>query len=177
MRIGGRSLFATAFVDFRRTWPQLVLTDLLARAATVVLVTPLVTLLVDLFLRTTDEGVLADAEIAGFLLHPVGLAALVVVGAVSLGVWFTEVAVLMAIGYAATGDRELSSMRSLMVGARITWSVPANDEGWVLGFLNTLDLVAKADLLKSWFDDFHYGSQTVPNTLALIGSLNLQAGF
>jgi hypothetical protein len=76
-----------------------------------------------------------------------------------------------------TGDRELSAMRSVMLGLKITWAVPSNDEGYVLGFLNSFELVANFDLLKSWFDDFHYGTQNVPNTLALVGSLGLQAGF
>lgn len=76
-----------------------------------------------------------------------------------------------------TGDRELSGMRSLLLGVKVIWSVPANDEGEVLGLLNTLELVGKFDLLKSWFDDFHYGTQNVPNTLALVGSFSIQAGF
>jgi len=91
--------------------------------------------------------------------------------------FYSDDYVLQPRGQYFTGDRELSPMRSVLIGAKLTWSVPANDEGMVLGVLNTFELVAKADLLKSWFDDFHYGAQAVPNTLALIGSLGLQAGF
>lgn len=91
--------------------------------------------------------------------------------------FYSDDYVLSPRGQYFTGDRELSPMRSVLVGIKLTWSVPANDQGVVLGVLNTLDLVAKADLLKSWFDEFHYGTQNVPNTLAMMGSVGLQAGF
>jgi glycerophosphoryl diester phosphodiesterase len=97
-----------ALADFRRTWPQLLLTDLLARTLAVVVVTPLVGLLLKLFLMTTDDGVLADTDIAAFALHPIGLAAIVIVGAVSLGVWFAEQGVLMTIGFGAVEDRQVT---------------------------------------------------------------------
>ena len=97
-----------ALTDFRRTWPQLLLTDFLARALAVVVVTPLVGLLLKLFLMTTDDGVLADTDIAAFALHPIGLTAIVIVGAVSLGVWFAEQGVLMIIGFGAVEDRRVT---------------------------------------------------------------------
>jgi len=91
--------------------------------------------------------------------------------------FYSDDYVLQPRGQYFTGDRELSAMRSLLLGLKVTWAVPSNDEGYVLGFLNSFELVANFDLLKSWFDDFHYGTQNVPNTLALVGSLGLQAGF
>jgi glycerophosphoryl diester phosphodiesterase len=97
-----------ALTDFRRTWPQLVLTDLLARALAVVVVTPIVGLLLKLFLMRTDDGVLADTDIAAFALHPIGLTAIVIVGAVSLGVWLAELGILMTIGFGAVEDRRVT---------------------------------------------------------------------
>ncbi len=97
-----------ALTDFRRTWPQLVLIDLLARALAVVVVTPIVGLLLKLFLMRTDDGVLADTDIAAFALHPIGLAAIVIVGAISLGVWFAELGLLMTIGFGAVEDRRVT---------------------------------------------------------------------
>ena len=97
-----------ALTDFRRTWPQLLLTDFLARALAVVAVTPIVGLLLKLFLMRTDDGVLADTDIAAFALHPIGLTAIVIVGAVSLGVWFAEQGVLMIIGFGAVEDRRVT---------------------------------------------------------------------
>ena len=65
-------------------------------------------LLVKLFLMGTNDGVLADADIAAFALHPIGLTAIVIVGAVSLGVWFAELGVLMTIGFGAVDDRRVT---------------------------------------------------------------------
>ena len=76
--------------DFRRTWPQLVVADLLARIATVVVLAPVVGLLIKLFLLTADDGVLADTDIVAFLLHPFGILALVIVSAVWLGILLAE---------------------------------------------------------------------------------------
>jgi len=81
---------AQSLRDFRRTWPQLVLTLLIALTLISVAITPLVTGLIKLFLISADEGVLTDADIAVFLLHPIGLTALMVVGSISLGVLFAQ---------------------------------------------------------------------------------------
>jgi glycerophosphoryl diester phosphodiesterase len=94
--------------DFRRTWPQLLATDLLARTLAVVVLTPAVALLLKLFLVRTDTGVLSDQDILWFCLHPIGLTALVVVGAVSLGILFFEVGQLMVIGFGALEDRRVT---------------------------------------------------------------------
>lgn len=76
-----------------------------------------------------------------------------------------------------TGDRELSAMRTLTIGARLVWSVPSNDDGEVLGFLDSLDLVAKGDYLSYTFDGFHYGSAAIPNRHAIVGTFGLEAVF
>ena len=57
MDISLRSLVTDSLRDFRRTWPQLVLTDLLARILAVVIIAPAVGLLVKFFLWRTDTGV------------------------------------------------------------------------------------------------------------------------
>ncbi|UCG74725.1 MAG: glycerophosphoryl diester phosphodiesterase membrane domain-containing protein [Gemmatimonadota bacterium] len=102
-----------ALTDFRRTWPQLLLTDLLARTLAAVLIAPVVGLLLKLFLMTTPDGVLADAEIAAFALSPLGLTAIVVVGAVSLGIWFAEQGMLLVIGLGAVEDRRVTWLDAL----------------------------------------------------------------
>lgn len=99
--------------DFRRTWPQLVVADLLARIATVVVLTPIVGLLIKLFLLTADDGVLADTDIVLFLLHPFGMLALVIVSAVWLGILFAELGVLMAIGYGAVEIRRITWLEAI----------------------------------------------------------------
>jgi hypothetical protein len=91
--------------------------------------------------------------------------------------FYSDDYVLEPKGQYFTGDRELSPMRSVMLGAQLVWVVPANEQGEVLGFLSGLELVVKADVLKSFFDDFHYDRVAVPNDTALLGALTLMAGF
>jgi glycerophosphoryl diester phosphodiesterase len=105
MNTSAQSILLESLRDLRRTWPQLVLTDLLMRALAVVVLVPLVGLLLRLFLATTATGVVSDAAILGFLMHPTGMAALLVVGTVSLGLLFAETGQLMVIGFGATEDR------------------------------------------------------------------------
>jgi len=106
--------------DFRRAWPQLVLTDLLSRMLATLILIVSTGLLLRLFLIRTADGVLADVEIAEFLLHPIGLLALVVVGAVSLGMLFAETGVLMVVGFGAVENRRITWLDSLGYVARHT---------------------------------------------------------
>ena len=76
-----------------------------------------------------------------------------------------------------TGDRELSTMSSVMVGGSISYTLSAGADGPVLGFLSRLALLAKADWLHSEFPQFRYGTAAVPNRDALIVSLALEAEF
>jgi len=99
-------------VVLRRTWPQLLITILLTRGLAVVALTPLVGLLLKIFLAGTETGVLTDEEILAFILHPTGLAALLVVGSVTLGILFAEQGLLMVIGYGALEDRRVTYLDS-----------------------------------------------------------------
>jgi glycerophosphoryl diester phosphodiesterase len=114
MHVSARSLLSESLGDLRRAWPQLVITDVMARVLAVVLIAPAVGLLIKLFLWRTATGVLTDEAIASFLLHPFGLAALVVVAAVSLGMLFAETGQLMVIGFAAVEDRRVTWFDALV---------------------------------------------------------------
>ena len=114
MRVSARLLLREAFGDLRRAWPQLVITDVMARILAVVIIAPAVGLLVKLFLWRTATGVLTDEAIASFLLHPFGLAALVVVAAISLGILFAETGQLMVIGFAAVEGRRFTWLEALV---------------------------------------------------------------
>jgi hypothetical protein len=74
-----------------------------------------------------------------------------------------------------TGDRELSAMRSALFGIAFRWQLPTDEHGQLLGFLSGVALVLKGDLLRSFFDEFHYDRAEVPNTLAQLISLELRA--
>jgi glycerophosphoryl diester phosphodiesterase len=104
--------------DFRRTWPQLLLTDLFSRMIVVVALTPIVGLLIKVFLLQTDDGVLSDTDIAVFLFHPIGITALLIVCAVSLGVLFAQQGVLMVVGFGAVEDRRMTWLDSMRYVAR-----------------------------------------------------------
>lgn len=118
MHLSAQSLLREALGDLRRAWPQLVVTDVMARFLAVVIIAPAVGLLVKLFLWRTATGVLTDEAIASFLLHPFGLAALVVVAAVSLGILFAETGQLMVIGFGAVEDRRVTWLDALVYAFR-----------------------------------------------------------
>jgi glycerophosphoryl diester phosphodiesterase len=102
-----------AAVDFRRSWPQLVLTDLLARAVAVIILAPTIGFLGRLFLLRTSSRVVTDEAIVSFILHPFGFAALVTVGAVIGATVFIESGQLMVIGFGAIEDRRVSWLAAL----------------------------------------------------------------
>jgi hypothetical protein len=91
--------------------------------------------------------------------------------------FYSDDYVLAPRGQYFTGDRELSPMRSALLGAQVTWAPPSDDQGEVLGLLSGLELVFKGDLLKSWFPEFHYDRVEVPNDTALIGMASVVAAF
>lgn len=108
MKRSARNMFVEALRDFRRTWPQLILSDLLARAFAFAVLTPVVGLLFKLFLATTPTGVVTDSAIAGFLLHPTGFLAVVVGSAATIGIVFLETGQIMVIGFGAIEDRRVT---------------------------------------------------------------------
>jgi glycerophosphoryl diester phosphodiesterase len=113
-----RELLTQALGDLRRSWPQLVLTDLLARAIAIAIMAPAISLLGKLFLRRTSTGVVTDEALLSFFLHPFGLAALVVIGAVSGAVLFVESGQLMVIGFGTVEDRQVSWLNAVIYAYR-----------------------------------------------------------
>ena len=118
MNVSAHSLVRESLRDFRRTWPQLVLTDLLARVLAILIIAPLVGLLGKLFLWRTATGVVTDEAIVSFLLHPFGMASLVVMVAVSLGVLFAETGQLMVIAFGAIEERRVTWLDALFYSFR-----------------------------------------------------------
>jgi len=69
-------------------------------------------------------------------------------------------------------------MQSALLGLAVLYNLaPDQASGQVLGFLSSFQLTAKGDVLKTFFSEFHYDRAEVPNTLALILSLELRAIF
>ena len=76
--------------DLRRAWWQLALTDLFLRIAGAVMLSPMLALLLRVFLSRWGTPAVMDTDLLQFFLRPLGLAALLVVGAVSLAILFAE---------------------------------------------------------------------------------------
>ncbi|RLE31142.1 MAG: glycerophosphodiester phosphodiesterase [Acidobacteria bacterium] len=118
-----KNVFPNAVRDFLRAWPRLLATDVVYKIIALVVLTPVVGLALKFFIATGGNTVLADQDILYFVLSPVGLAALVVVGAVSLAILTLEQACLMAIGFGETRDLHVRTTDALWYGARQVGSV------------------------------------------------------
>jgi len=76
-----------------------------------------------------------------------------------------------------TGDRELSPMRSWLVGARLELTPDIVGQGRALAFLDTLRFVLKGDYFRHEFEDFHYGTASVPNRRSFFATVSLDTTF
>jgi glycerophosphoryl diester phosphodiesterase len=117
------NVFWRAVGDFLRAWPRLLAADMAYKIIAFVILTPLVSLTLKLFMASKRSSVLADQDILFFVLSPVGLAALVVVGAVSLAILVLEQACLMAIAFGETRDLHVRTTDALWYGACRSWPV------------------------------------------------------
>ena len=123
MPIRALSVFWMAVGDFLRAWPRLLTADVIYKIIAFVLLAPLVSLTLKLFMASKGASVLADQDILFFILSPLGLTALVVVGAVSLAILALEQACLMAIGFAETRELQVRTTDALWFGTRRAWPV------------------------------------------------------
>jgi glycerophosphoryl diester phosphodiesterase len=89
----------------------------------VVALTPMVGLLIKVFLLQTEDGVLSDTDIIDFLAHPLGITALITVCSVSLGVLFAEQSVLMVVGFGAVEDRRITWLDSMRYVTKYTFEL------------------------------------------------------
>ncbi len=107
------------FSNLKACCLALLVSDALFKATTFVLLTPLVSLLFRLFLKVSGRTVLADADIAEFLMHPLGWVAFVVVGGAFVAVYALEQAVLMTVCIGAYQHRPFRPRNVLLfVAAR-----------------------------------------------------------
>jgi glycerophosphoryl diester phosphodiesterase len=90
----------------RRSWPQLLAVDLIAKALGVLVVAPVSALLLRWLSARRGSAVLTDEAILWFALSPGGVVALVAVGAVLLWILFVEHGVIVTVAHAtARGQR------------------------------------------------------------------------
>ena len=84
---------------------SLVLTDLFFKLVAFILLTPLVSLLFRMFLSLSGREVLADTDMAAFLLHPLGWLAAIIVGGAVIAVFALELGALLIIALAEADDK------------------------------------------------------------------------
>jgi glycerophosphoryl diester phosphodiesterase len=135
------TLLLQAFGDFFRVWTRFLATDLFYKVVAFVVLAPLAGLILNLFVATSGSAVIADEDILFFLLRPVGLIGLVVIGAVALCIAALEQACLMAIGYGEMNNRSVEALDGIRFGMRSAKRV----------FLLTFHIVVRTVLIAAPF--------------------------
>ncbi len=179
------SIFFRATGDFGRAWRQLLITDIVFRAVAFVLLTPVMGLLLRLFVATTGRSVVADTDLVSFFVHPIGIAALVVMGAVSLAIVGFGQAGLMIVGFGAAHGRAVRCGEALAHVASRWRSILALTTRIVArALLIAAPFLAAAGLVFVWLlgeRDIYFYISTKPPELwlaaGLIGSIVLAGGL
>lgn len=99
--------------DLRWCWRRLLLAGMFYKLVAFVVLVPLVTGLLRVFVGLSGSDVLVDQDIIFFLLSPLGIVALIAVGAVSLAVVGLDQAVLMAIGLGAAQRTRVGALAAV----------------------------------------------------------------
>jgi glycerophosphoryl diester phosphodiesterase len=102
-----------ALDDFRASWPRLVAVEVLYALAAFAILTPLASLMLRAIIATSGQSALADLDILHFVLRPVGLVALVLLGGTALAIAALQQACLMAVGF-GTAHGQTVSVRAAM---------------------------------------------------------------
>ena len=105
------SLFNQTTADVVRNWKSLLATDIFYKVVAYIFLTPLLALLLRLFLWLSGNTVLADQDILFFVLGPVGLVGVIAIASVWLCIVTLELAALMLI--LATGESRKSTVRPI----------------------------------------------------------------
>ncbi len=111
----------TAIHDFRVVWKTLAITDIVYKIIAFLILTSIVGIAFRSMLNISGRTVLADEDILYFLMEPVGLISVIVVGALWLAIFALEQAALMGVLRAAAQGHHLSYIGALqfaLVNAR-----------------------------------------------------------
>ncbi len=101
---------------WKRCWWALVVADLAFKLAATVVIAPLVAVAFRAFVATSGRDVLADEDILKFVLSPIGIGCLLVVGGLALAALLLEQAVLLRIIWATAAGRT-APLREAAIGA------------------------------------------------------------
>ena len=133
-----RSVFHVALAGLRkvgRTWPQLVAADLATRVAATLVLTPIVAYVVRTALARAGGGAVTDQDILWFVLSPLGIATLLIVGAGSIVAGLFGHTAIMTVVAGAEEDRAVSWLDGMRHAADRFFSIV---ELAVRGFLRLL---------------------------------------
>ena len=113
-----------ALRDLSRSWRSLASTDIVYKVIAFAVLTPAATLLLYLLRLAASERVVADADIARFLLtSPWGIASLLLGASLLIAISAVETACLMAIGVGAANNVTVDARTALRFGASHAWGV------------------------------------------------------
>jgi glycerophosphoryl diester phosphodiesterase len=116
-----RVVVVDAFGDLRSSWKSLAITDIAYKVVAFALLAPATALLLRWMASTSDAHarVVADADIARFFLTTrVGVAILILGGAILVAITALEMGCLMAIGLAGASGTRLDAKSALAFGAK-----------------------------------------------------------
>jgi glycerophosphoryl diester phosphodiesterase len=123
-------------------WKSMIITDLAYKLLAMVVLTPLLTILLQGLLVVRGNPVLSDVDIAKFFVGPLGWLCAIVIGAVWLGILALEQASLLAILTAHSQRKQLSALGALGYALSHTVSVVR-----VTGRLTAVSLLVAAPFL------------------------------
>ncbi|PWB76980.1 MAG: hypothetical protein C3F15_04250 [Holophagae bacterium] len=119
-----RGIAADAARDFIRSWRVLAITDLACKVVASAVLSPLTLLLLRWIMFSPSNRVVADVDILRFFVTTrVGVAALIVGGAIVMAISAIELACLMAIGFATAQGTRLGAREALVFGGRCALDV------------------------------------------------------
>jgi glycerophosphoryl diester phosphodiesterase len=104
-------------------YKSMIITDLAYKLLAMVVLTPLLTILLQGLLVVRGNSVLSDVDIARFFIGPLGWLCAIVLGAVWLGILALEQASLLAILAAHSQGKQLSALSALRYALNYTVSV------------------------------------------------------
>jgi hypothetical protein len=76
-----------------------------------------------------------------------------------------------------TGDRELSSLQSYLLGGRIVFKKDGSPEQRIAKVMLSFESSISFDIFKTHLDEFTWGGKTPDDTLGMIWSLGVRGGF
>lgn len=123
IEIGPMKVLSAALGDFSKSWRQMMATGVICKTISFFILTPLVGLALTFFISTKGSAVIADQDILFFILSPIGLTTLVLIGTVNLTILALQQACLMAIGVGEFQSRSITTVDALRFGVRQAVSV------------------------------------------------------